>query len=73
MSSTPTNSQWTPLSWKTKPIVQDVTYEDQKHMDRVIGKLQTLPPLVSSKEVRPIVMSSLYDTNPSAFLSFRID
>ncbi|SAL99347.1 hypothetical protein [Absidia glauca] len=51
MSSTPTNSQWTPLSWKTKPIVQDVTYEDQKHMDRVIGKLQTLPPLVSSKEI----------------------
>ncbi|KAI8343964.1 DAHP synthetase [Chlamydoabsidia padenii] len=51
MSSTATNNQWTPLSWKTKPIVQDVTYEDQEHMDRVIGKLRTLPPLVSSKEI----------------------
>lgn len=46
-----TNNQWAPLSWKSKPIVQDVTYKDQAKVDRVIGKLQTLPPLVSSKEV----------------------
>jgi 3-deoxy-7-phosphoheptulonate synthase len=46
-----TNDPWTPLSWKSKPIVQDVTYKDQAKVDRVIGKLHTLPPLVSSKEV----------------------
>lgn len=67
MSSTPTNTQWSPLSWKTKPIVQDVNYEDQKHMDRVIGKLQTLPPLVSSKEVRPTVLSSYMVLTPLSF------
>ncbi|KAI8098729.1 DAHP synthetase [Halteromyces radiatus] len=44
-------NEWTPYSWKSKPIVQDVVYQDQKNVDRVIGKLRTLPPLVSTKEI----------------------
>jgi 3-deoxy-7-phosphoheptulonate synthase len=45
------SSQWTPQDWKSKPIVQDVIYEDQAHLDRVLGKLNHLPPMVSPAEV----------------------
>ncbi|KAI9216461.1 phospho-2-dehydro-3-deoxyheptonate aldolase, class II [Blastocladiella britannica] len=42
---------WTPESWTAKPIVQDVTYADRPHLDRVLGKLRRLPPLVTPAEV----------------------
>ncbi|CAO3646008.1 unnamed protein product [Cunninghamella blakesleeana] len=45
------SAEWSPYSWKSKPIVQDVVYDDQNHVDKVISKLKTLPPLVSTKEV----------------------
>lgn len=45
------NSEWTPFDWKSKPIVQDVVYEDQAHVDRVLKKLSHLPPMVSPSEV----------------------
>lgn len=45
------NDTWTPTSWKSKPIVQDVVYEDQAHVDRVVDKLGRLPPMVSPQEV----------------------
>ncbi|BEI81190.1 hypothetical protein CcaverHIS002_0203500 [Cutaneotrichosporon cavernicola] len=44
-------STWSPTSWRTKPITQDVTYPDAAHHDRVLRKLRTLPPLVSEQEV----------------------
>jgi hypothetical protein len=42
---------WTPSSWRDKPIAQDVTYEDKAHVERVLGRLRNLPPLVSAVEV----------------------
>ncbi|CEP19444.1 hypothetical protein [Parasitella parasitica] len=45
------SAAWTPQDWKKKPIVQDVVYEDQAHVDRVLNKLQRLPPMVSAAEV----------------------
>ena len=51
MTTNTTNSNWSPDSWKSKPIVQDVTYEDQDHADRVVNKLNRLPPMVSATEV----------------------
>ncbi|KAL1929992.1 hypothetical protein VTP01DRAFT_1146 [Rhizomucor pusillus] len=45
------NDTWTPTSWKSKPIVQDVVYEDQAHVDRVVDKLGRLPPMVSPQEI----------------------
>lgn len=47
----PTSSSWNPTTWKSKPIVQDVVYEDQAHVDRVLTKLGKLPPMVSPQEV----------------------
>lgn len=44
-------TEWYPTDWKSKPIVQDVIYEDQNHLNRVLMKLSHLPPMVSPKEV----------------------
>ncbi|WP_257456950.1 class II 3-deoxy-7-phosphoheptulonate synthase [Archangium lipolyticum] len=44
-------STWSPTSWKTKPITQDVHYEEQKEVEEVVAELGRLPPLVTSWEV----------------------
>ncbi|KAH0555715.1 hypothetical protein GP486_006340 [Trichoglossum hirsutum] len=41
---------WSPSSWAAKPIKQDVVYEDRKSVDRVLAKLERLPPLVTPAE-----------------------
>ncbi|KAJ1941411.1 hypothetical protein EC988_006767, partial [Linderina pennispora] len=43
--------QWTPESWKTKPIKQDVVYEDKQELDTVLSRIANLPPLVSAAEI----------------------
>ncbi|KAJ2848931.1 hypothetical protein IWW36_002991 [Coemansia brasiliensis] len=42
---------WTPDSWRSKPIKQDVVYDDPKELDAVVGRVANLPPLVSSPEI----------------------
>ncbi|KAF9476280.1 DAHP synthetase [Pholiota conissans] len=44
-------NSWSPTSWKQKPVAQDVAYPDQAHLDKVLGKLATLPPLVTPSEI----------------------
>lgn len=46
------SQSWSPSSWKSKPIVQDVVYESPEQFDNVLNKLNRLPPLVSATEVR---------------------
>ncbi|OCF45297.1 3-deoxy-7-phosphoheptulonate synthase [Kwoniella heveanensis CBS 569] len=43
--------QWSPSSWRDKPIAQDVIYEDKAHLEKVLTKLRRLPPLVSPVEI----------------------
>ncbi|KAJ6514361.1 DAHP synthetase [Mycena vitilis] len=43
--------QWSPSSWKSKAIAQDVEYPDSKHLSKVLSKLETLPPLVTPSEI----------------------
>ncbi|KAJ1559846.1 hypothetical protein HK405_009127, partial [Cladochytrium tenue] len=43
---------WAPDSWRTKSVVQDVRYADPDHLNRVLGKLAHLPPLVSEGEIK---------------------
>ncbi|KAI7864699.1 DAHP synthetase [Spinellus fusiger] len=43
--------EWSPSSWKSKPVFQDVDYKDQSHVDKVLKKLNHLPPLVTAKEI----------------------
>lgn len=42
---------WTPESWKTKKVAQDVAYEDENALLAVTERLRNLPPLVTSWEV----------------------
>jgi 3-deoxy-7-phosphoheptulonate synthase len=48
----PTPSGWTPDSWTTKPIQQDVKYKDQAALNQALKKLERLPPLVSVGEIQ---------------------
>jgi 3-deoxy-D-arabino-heptulosonate 7-phosphate (DAHP) synthase class II len=45
------NPKWSVDSWKSKPVLQDVVYEDQVHFDKVLKKLNHLPPMVTPTEV----------------------
>ncbi|KAL2377854.1 hypothetical protein RJZ90_006434 [Blastomyces dermatitidis] len=42
---------WTPSSWTTKPIKQEVVYEDKEGLKKALIELQCLPPLVTPQEI----------------------
>lgn len=43
--------EWNPSTWKSKPIKQDVRYEDQAEFSIAIQQLERLPPLVTPQEI----------------------
>ncbi|KAJ2482456.1 hypothetical protein EV174_003207 [Coemansia sp. RSA 2320] len=47
----PSPAAWAPDSWKTKPIKQDVVYDDPAELSAVVERIASLPPLVSSAEI----------------------
>jgi 3-deoxy-7-phosphoheptulonate synthase len=49
-SSSPDPS-WTPSSWRGRAEAHAITYEDREELDRVLARLSTLPPLVTSWEI----------------------
>ncbi|KAI0073908.1 DAHP synthetase [Panus rudis PR-1116 ss-1] len=44
-------SEWKPDSWRSRPAAQGVEYPDQEHLNRVLSKISTLPPLVTPSEI----------------------
>ncbi|GAB5587361.1 hypothetical protein Unana1_02261 [Umbelopsis nana] len=48
------NSNWSVDSWKNKPVLQDVVYDDQEHFHRVLKKLNHLPPMVTPTEIEEL-------------------
>lgn len=42
---------WTPESWRQKIAKQQPVYQDQEHLQDVLGRLANLPPLVTSWEI----------------------
>ncbi len=46
-----TSSEWSPSSWTTKPIKQDVTYNDRAAVSKALAKLERLPPIVTPTEI----------------------
>ncbi|KAJ5949085.1 hypothetical protein N7454_000669 [Penicillium verhagenii] len=50
-------ADWTPNSWTTKPIKQDVVYEDAQGVKDALEKLQKLPPLVTTQEINNLKAS----------------
>lgn len=53
-------SEWSPSSWTTKPIKQDVTYHDRVEVTKALAKLEQLPPIVTPAEIVKL-KSSLRD------------
>lgn len=45
------SANWTPSSWRSKPIKQPVEYEDQADVNRATTKLRHLPPIVTPTEI----------------------
>jgi len=44
-------SDWSLSSWRQRPASQQPTYPDPEQLDRAIGELASLPPLVTSWEI----------------------
>ncbi|KAJ9605122.1 hypothetical protein H2200_010512 [Cladophialophora chaetospira] len=42
---------WTPVSWRNRPIVQSVTYNNLDSFEASVQKLNKLPPLVTPREI----------------------
>ena len=49
-----TTSNWTPQSWRDKPILQVPTYPDQQKLESVEAQLRKFPPLVFAGEAREL-------------------
>jgi 3-deoxy-7-phosphoheptulonate synthase len=45
---------WQPDSWRSKPILQQPTYEDKQHLKQVEDTLGGYPPLVFAAETRAL-------------------
>ena len=61
-------SQWSLESWRTKPVLQQPTYEDQKLLQSVEERLRKYPPLVFAEEVRSLKKEFARVTEGNAFL-----
>lgn len=46
--------EWTLNSWRSKPVQQDVIYENPQELASVLATLERLPPLVSPSEVNKL-------------------
>ena len=49
-----TTSNWTPQSWRDKPILQVPTYPDQAKLETAEAQLRKFPPLVFAGEAREL-------------------
>ena len=46
--------EWSPESWRGKPIQQDAPYDDVSEVEAAVRRLRELPPLVTSWEVERV-------------------
>lgn len=46
--------EWTPDTWRTKPMAQAIVYEEEAAVEAAVAKLSRLPPLVSSWEIEEL-------------------
>lgn len=54
MSSTNPSTNWTPESWKSRPVQQLPDYDDNQEIQRVYSELKSYPPLITSWEVQSL-------------------
>ena len=61
-------SDWSPTSWRGKPILQQPTYPDENALNAVLSELKNYPPLVFAGEVRNLKDQLAKVTRGEAFL-----
>ncbi len=61
-------TDWSPASWRDKPIVQVPAYEDTVSHDRVQARLASFPPLVFAGEARALKAGLAKVSDGEAFL-----
>ena len=61
-------SDWSPSSWRDKPILQQPTYPDQDKLNKVLKELESYPPLVFAGEARRLKEQLADVVNGEAFL-----
>ena len=54
MSKSPDLTNWHPASWQSRRVTQQPTYADPVALERAVGALSRLPPLVVSWEVEAL-------------------
>src|SRR5689334_17480614 len=47
-------SSWSPSSWKSANVAQQVVYHDQERAEEIIAQISQLPPLVTSWEIEEL-------------------
>jgi 3-deoxy-7-phosphoheptulonate synthase len=66
--STSTVKPWAPDSWQSKPAAQQPVYTDSAKLQRVLGQLAKLPPLVTSWEIENLKQQLAAATRGERFL-----
>src|SRR5690349_5451104 len=64
----PTDMDWSPQSWRTRPAAQQVGYGDTQALARVMAEMAALPPLVTSWEVEGLRSELAKAARGDAFL-----
>ena len=62
------SSSWSATSWQSKPIAQQITYEDQEHLSAVTSRLAQLPDLVPAHEVDQLSQLMTYVARGEVFV-----
>ncbi|MFO1171611.1 MAG: 3-deoxy-7-phosphoheptulonate synthase, partial [Hyphomicrobiaceae bacterium] len=60
--------QWTPDSWRKKPVVQVPDYPDKAALAQVEGQLKSFPPLFFAGEARELTAELAQVAQGKAFL-----
>ncbi|MFH2093146.1 MAG: 3-deoxy-7-phosphoheptulonate synthase class II [Pseudomonadota bacterium] len=63
-----TSGEWTKTSWKSYTALQQPNWPDQKEVDRALGSLAQLPPLVFAGEIRDLKAMLAKASKGEAFL-----
>ena len=59
---------WNPESWRAKIAKQQPVYQDQEHLQDVLGRLAKLPPLVTSWEIEQLKQNLAAASKGQAFI-----
>eukprot|EP00798_Chlamydomonas_sp_ICE-L_P002087 gene2087-18142_t len=53
-NATRTQNAWSPTSWRSKPILQQPTYDDPEELQEALDQIAKMPPLIFAGECRSL-------------------